>query len=102
MSFQEADGVSFGNEIAAPDSEDNTELPTRGQFVDSATVVVERLPDGKMRFNVVSGTVERYTATATGQILMSLDGTTFTPVLPITNEDGFILTTDDGFILVTQ
>ena|SRR5579871_159537 len=39
-------------------------------------------------------------ATATGQILISTDGSTFTAQLPIAADDGGILTNDQGQILI--
>ena len=41
-------------------------------------------------------------ATQIGQTLMSLNGTTFTPVLQLVNDCGDLLTNDEGYQIVTE
>lgn len=49
--YIEQPGVSFGNDVAGPDSDGSNEFPTRSQFVSSDSVIVEQMVDGGMRFH---------------------------------------------------
>lgn len=49
--YIEQPGVSFGNDVAGPASNDVNEFPTRAQFVSSDTVTVEQLVGGNMQFH---------------------------------------------------